>query len=446
MKKLLFLILVVLIGGGGYIFLSPTFEKIPPKIEIKTNGYTNLKEPILIEISDSSGIKEISVVVVAKGYVKEIVNKKDVNIDNLSFKVKLPKDIHAENIKLIVRAVDRSRWNFFAGNEAKKEVSLKVDKLSPEIEIVNNSYAIGRGGSAAIVVKVADKNLADYYIEVNKKYKFKLTPFYKENYYVALIAWPIWEKNFDAKVVAKDLANNVSFEHIPLYWKTKGIYRLKKVKINVPDWFINRIAKKVLIKMGINPPQDPIEIFKLENEKVRKINEEEIYSLTKDVLEEKINSFSIARFNPLPGSAKKADFGEYRHYYYKGEEISRAIHKGIDLAKIKRAKIYSSNYAKVVARKYIGIYGNTLILYHKLGLYSLYAHTSEFLVRDKEVVKRNQVIAKTGSTGGVFGDHLHFGIYIQGIPVQPLEWMDRRWIKLNIINVINGAKKLINQN
>jgi hypothetical protein len=36
-------------------------------------------------------------------------------------------------------------------------------------------------------------------------------------------------------------------------------------------------------------------------------------------------------------------------------------------------------------------------------------------------------------------------LYIQGIPVNPIEWMDRNWIKVNIINVINSSKRLISK-
>jgi murein DD-endopeptidase MepM/ murein hydrolase activator NlpD len=204
-------------------------------------------------------------------------------------------------------------------------------------------------------------------------------------------------------------------------------------------------AIPILQRMNIPIPNDMAEIFKKENEYVRKLNEEEIYKFTNKIYEDKINSFSIARFNPLPGSAKEAGFGEKRHYIYNAKDISFAIHKGIDLAKIKRAKIYSSNFGKVIAAKWIGIYGNTLIIYHKLGLYSLYAHTSEFRVKEGESVIKGQIIARTGSTGGVLGDHLHFGVYIQGIAVNPIEWMDRKWIKTNIITIINSSKRLISK-
>ncbi|GAX87102.1 conserved hypothetical protein [Lebetimonas natsushimae] len=439
MKKLWVLILIIIATAVGFVYFSPMFEKEPPKIEIDSNGFTNLKFPLKLNISDNSGIKDYTVTLVADGNARVLIKNSGDLGKNISIDIKLPK-VAAKEVKLIVDAVDTSKWHFFAGNEAKKEVVLKVDTTAPDAQIVNNSYAIGNGGSAAVVVKVADDNLKDAYILVNNKYRFKLTPFYKKNYYAALIAWPVEEKTFDANLVAVDFAGNKSIAHIPLYWKK---YRYPTKKIYITDNYIKNKAMTVLKRMNIDVPNDPVEIFKKENEYVRKLNEEEIFNLTHKVYEDKINSFSIARFNPLPGSAKEAGFGEKRHYIYKGKDISFAIHKGIDLAKIKRAKIYSSNFGKVVAAKWIGIYGNTLIVYHKLGLYSLYAHTSEFKVKVGDNVRRGQVIARTGATGGVLGDHLHFGIYIQGIAVNPLEWLDRNWIRTNIINVINSSKRLI---
>jgi len=442
MKKLWILILLLIVGAAGFIYFSPMFEKTSPTIKIESDGFTNLKKPLKVVLSDASGIKYYRVTMIAGGQVSELATLTDPSMGKeVVLNIKLPKT-NANEIKINIVAVDNSKWHFFAGNEASKSITLQVDTVAPLTEIINNSYAIGNGGSAAAVVKVSDKNLKDKYILVNGKYRFELTPFVKENYYVALIAWPVKEKTFDAELVAEDMAGNVVKEHIPYYWRK---YRYPKAKIKISDKFINTIGKKVLEKMDLSILNVPVEIFKKVNETVRAINEKEIYNITSKIYEDKVASFSIARFNPLPGSAVRAYFGEQRSYYYKGEKISTAIHKGIDLAKIKRAKIYSSNYGKVVAAKYIGIYGNTLIIYHKLGLYTLYGHTSVFKVKVGDNVRRGRVIARTGSTGAVFGDHLHFGVYVQGYAVNPLEWMDPKWIKLNITNIINGAKRIINK-
>jgi murein DD-endopeptidase MepM/ murein hydrolase activator NlpD len=195
----------------------------------------------------------------------------------------------------------------------------------------------------------------------------------------------------------------------------------------------------------MNIPNNPVEIFKLVNEKLRKINEERLYKITNVILDQKINNFYIRPFRPLKGYAKKASFGEMRTYYYNGEKISFAIHKGIDIASYRHAKIYASNSGTVIFEGFNGIYGNTLALYHKLGLVSTYSHCSSFNVGVKTHVSRGTIIAHTGATGAVFGDHLHFGVYVQGIPVEPLEWMDSHWIRDNISRVIIKAKRIINR-
>jgi murein DD-endopeptidase MepM/ murein hydrolase activator NlpD len=80
---------------------------------------------------------------------------------------------------------------------------------------------------------------------------------------------------------------------------------------------------------------------------------------------------------------------------------------------------------------------------HGLGLSSLYAHFSSAMVDIGQSVKANTHIANTGATGAVFGDHLHFGILVQGIEVNPLEWMDRNWIQTRITDIIQNSKKVI---
>ena len=84
-----------------------------------------------------------------------------------------------------------------------------------------------------------------------------------------------------------------------------------------------------------------------------------------------------------------------------------------------------------------------MIVDHGLGLASLYAHTSSQDVEIGETVNRNQKISNTGATGAVFGDHLHFGILVQGVEVNPLEWMDKQWIKVRILDILNKTKKQI---
>jgi hypothetical protein len=238
MKKVWIFILILIIAAGGFVWFSPMFERIPPEIKVNSNGFTNIKNPVEIDLSDNNGIKSYNVTLITDSNAKELAKKSGNFGKNVKLEIKLP-PVSSKKIKLVISAVDTSKWNWFAGNEAKKEVSLTVDTIAPDAEIVNNSYAIGNGGSAAVVVKVADDNLKDAYIIVNNKYKFKLTPFYKKNYYAALIAWPVKEKTFDANLVAIDYAGNKSTAHIPLYWKK---YKNISKKVVITDNYIKNKA------------------------------------------------------------------------------------------------------------------------------------------------------------------------------------------------------------
>ena len=47
-------------------------------------------------------------------------------------------------------------------------------------------------------------------------------------------------------------------------------------------------------------------------------------------------------------------------------------------------------------------------------------------------MKAGDIVGTTGVSGLAGGDHLHFGVLVGGVPVQPLEWLDSSWVKNNI--------------
>jgi murein DD-endopeptidase MepM/ murein hydrolase activator NlpD len=454
MRKFLYLlVLLLIIGIPTYIYTSSTFERKPPIIEIKHDNFWNLRDKFEIDISDSSGIKYYKVTLI-NDKKADVLIKKSIIPSEIKQKVKidlkLPQfyTIKGDTIILKIEAVDNSKWNYFAGNEIEKEIQINIDTSSPNTEVINNNYAMKRGGSGIAIVKVEDKNLKEAYIKISQRdneknfIKLKLTPFYKEGYFVSFLVWPYEYSTFSADLIAIDKAGNISQSHIPIRWKK---VKYPKANIKIGDNFIKQIAVPLLNRVRIAVPSDAVDIFKEVNEKLRKIDEKELYQITNVMLDKKIDNIYINPFRPMKGYAKKASFGEVRTYYYQSKKISQAIHKGLDIASFRHAKVYASNKGKVIYRDFVGIYGNTLALYHLLGLVSTYSHCSGFNVDNNQFVHKGQLIAHTGSTGAVFGDHLHFGVYIQGIPVEPLEWMDGHWIKDNITNVIIKAKRIINR-
>jgi len=93
-------------------------------------------------------------------------------------------------------------------------------------------------------------------------------------------------------------------------------------------------------------------------------------------------------FLRLPNSATRAMFGDYRTYYYHGQVIDHQTHMGVDLASLEGATVPAANSGKVVFTGFFGIYGNTIIIDHGLGLQTLYAHLREIDVKEGQDVKR----------------------------------------------------------
>ena len=327
------------------------------------------------------------------------------------------------------------------GNITKKIVDVTVDKVIPKINSVYQTRHIKRGGSAAIIFRARDNNLENVYIDTGK-HKFYPTKFYKDGYYLSLIGWDINDDNFKVVVVAEDKAGNFSKKVLTLYQSNKE-YRTSYIRLK--DSFINNEISSLIDELYMNSTiEKPNEKFKLINEVERQRNEEYIHAITAPTdLEYKDIKFRA--FKPLPHSMVVASFGDHRFYYKQNRQniISESFHLGIDLASVKMAPIKTTSTAKVVSHKSNGIYGNMPVLYHGLGLYTIYGHCSNILVNEGDIVTNGDSIAQTGKTGLALGDHLHFGVLIQGVEVNPYDWMRQDFIDKSIIDVIAKAKHII---
>ena len=439
-------VIIAIIIGVAYLYLSPAFEQNKPTVESKDNIYWNLKSPVEIKLKDDSGIKYYKVTF--KDGAKDIILAQEVmkkTEKEITLSIKPPKlDMFykGQNTTLEVEVVDNSKWNFLEGNKVIQNIDVSIDTKKPIANVLGNSRYIQRGGSAVVVVKVKDENLRDAYISFNNKEKFKLTPYYKRDYYCAFIAWPIDIEKFNrANLVAIDKANNKTITKIPFYIQSK---KIKVDNIKLSSKFINNVSKSVLEQSFETIPDETKEVFVYSNTVLRAKNIDAIKSaVTKSMKDEMVEDFTIRPFKRLRGSKTVAKYAERRHYYLNDEKINEAWHLGIDWASVKKASIKVSNKGTVIFKDYLGLYGNTVIVDHGLGLASLYAHTSSQDVEIGETVNRNQKISNTGATGAVFGDHLHFGILVQGVEVNPLEWMDKQWIKVRILDILNKTKKQI---
>ena len=441
------IVLLALLGVAGYFYTSPEFEQEAPQIHIDNVVFWNRKEPLRIKISDNRGLKSYQFIL-SDGSNSEIVdqqlfeNQEKEKEIFLKYPRKSTLNSKARKLKLQITVNDNSQWNFLSGNESQKVVTIEVDYKRPSITILANSYSITQGGSALVVFEAKDRNLAEVYIKSGKKH-FKVQPYKEDGFYAGLIAWEFNKKEFSAKIVAKDDAGNQRVTDIPFYVKNR---RYKVSWIRARDKFIDgKITDLAENSDEYHNIDDRFERLKAINETMRLKNEELIHSLSEHVSSETLDSWKMKRFYPLRNAKKVASYGDERHYYYKkkNHEISHSYHVGYDLASTQRASIKSSNTGVVVYADANGIYGNMPMIDHGLGLYTLYGHCSSLLVDVGDEVKAGQVIAKTGKSGLALGDHLHFGILVQGIEVRPIEWFDAGWIRKNIDNIFKRADTMI---
>ena len=225
------------------------------------------------------------------------------------------------------------------------------------------------------------------------------------------------------------------------------VHRKYKVSwIKVSNRFLDgKIADVAAKDSKASKVKGRLKKFRAVNETMRIDNEKHIQKYASVLSNEMFDSWKIKAFYPLKSAKLVADFGDERHYYYKDKtkEISKSYHVGYDFASTKHAPIVSSNAGKVVLASANGIYGKMPMIDHGFGLYTLYGHCSKMLVEAGEEVEAGQVIAKTGVTGLALGDHLHFGVLIQGVEVWPMDWMKQNWIKKNIDKVFKKADKII---
>lgn len=117
-------------------------------------------------------------------------------------------------------------------------------------------------------------------------------------------------------------------------------------------------------------------------------------------------------------------FGSRRNYNGTGYNT---YHAGLDFYGGTGTAVTASASGRVVFADALTVRGNTTILDHGWGVYTAYLHQSEILVALGDVVEQGQTIGLVGATGRVTGPHLHWEVWVGGVPVDPQLWVDRTY-------------------
>lgn len=121
-------------------------------------------------------------------------------------------------------------------------------------------------------------------------------------------------------------------------------------------------------------------------------------------------------------------FGTRRTYRGKGTDlVVEGIHTGLDFGGGEGLQIFAPAPGRVVFAAPLTVRGNATIIDHGWGVYSGFWHQSQLLVNVGDVVELGQVIGLVGGTGRATGAHLHWEVWVNGVQVNPLDWLDQAY-------------------
>lgn len=139
------------------------------------------------------------------------------------------------------------------------------------------------------------------------------------------------------------------------------------------------------------------------------------------VIEEKDSLGNVIKRTVIPSSSTiattKAAVVEKNNPPAEADQIQ--FHKGLDIAVEYGSDVRCAAAGTVIFAGQKGGYGNCVIVSHGNGLATLYGHLSQILVETNDVVKVNQVLAKSGNSGRSTGPHLHYEVHKNNTPVNP---------------------------
>ena len=320
--------------------------------------------------------------------------------------------------RLVVETVS----NDLLGRSDSVAVDVQVATQAPRVQPDELQHYINQGGVELVLFTPSG-----YWTEAGVKvgnYAHRSFPVPgNPNQRFSMFAWP-WDMGADG-VPRVYAANPTGTEATGRFWFKFFPKKFRVRDMELSDAFLDKVVNQ--IEPGGSG--DLLERFLKINREWRRKNNQTISDL-RFKTEEKV----LWNGPFIHWGKEEALFADVRNYIYKGKKVDQQVHLGFDLPDVARAPVKAANDGKVVFAQDNGIYGNCVVLDHGYGVQSIYGHLSEIGVKPGAMVKKGGEIGRSGSTGLAGGDHLHFGMQVDGVQVNPVEWWDDHWIQDRILS------------
>ena len=216
---------------------------------------------------------------------------------------------------------------------------------------------------------------------------------------------PVWEQCLQAEFLQKMENGTLSEDCFKSYLVEDSLYLREYAKIFA--WGMTKATTMAAMRTYYS-----LLSFVQENEDLTRLRYLEQYGLREaDIQSLPLRPESRAYLDCMIDAARTGE----------GE----ANHKGIDIGASGGAAIVAAADGTVTTAAYSSAAGNYVMIDHGGGLYTVYMHASALLVSPGQTVSAGQTIAQVGSTGISTGNHLHFGVSLNGSYVSPWSYLGR---------------------
>ena len=425
-------VFVVVIGIVALSIAILLARQVAPVVDVPTPVTTlGQATPITVHVRDPRGVRSVAAFVEQNGAryrVGEAAQPSGVTESTWNFTagVNTTPQLKDGKAKLILEATS----NGFLRKTARWERDVTVVTRPPIVSADSDQHYLYRGMADLATfnvsgtwteagVRVGDQTFRGWPVPGGKPGFFSLFAF----------AWNIPPSTVPLVYASNGAGNDVT-SPIVFQFPKKEQPKYTVHDLQVSDQFM----QKVVGELDPNGAGDPVSRFVKINSEMRRANNKVLSDLRLKTADRFLWSQPFARQSH---SQAESSFADTRNYIYKGKKIDQQVHLGYDLAVTQHVGVEASNDGRVVYAAPLGIYGNCIVVDHGYGLQTIYGHLSQINVHEGDMVKRGQVMGTSGQTGLAGGDHIHFGMQLDGIQIDPKEWWDSHWIKDHIAKRID---------